>query len=275
MKFFKIIKRLILLLIVFGLLSFTYYAYFVSPNDYTITHYTYKHKSIPSNLSGLKIAFISDLNLNKETGTKKLEKAIDELNDQPFDIIIFGGDLYDGDIFQNKEISSLLKKITCKYGKFAVIGEKDKDNENEVIQILNNGGFEVLNNETRTLYYKDTSFVLAAGNEELDISKLNSTTQTIKVCVSHQPDTFINNKGKIDLQLSGHSYGGSIYIPYLGAILPIDGARAYNHGTYEEDNSTLYVSNGFSGPYSFPYKLFARNQILIITLKTQTQEKEG
>lgn len=273
MKFFKIIRKFILLIIVFGILYLTYTTYFISPTAYAITNETYTHQKINSSLNGLKIAYISDLNLNEKTGLKTLEKAINDLNKRPFDMVIFGGDLYDGKIFQSKDVSALLKKIVCKYGKFAILGDKDEDAKTETIQTLQNGGFEVLDNEVRTLYYKDTSLTLIAANDKSQIADFETNPKTIQLCVAHEPDTFANHKGKIDLQLSGHSYGGSIYIPYFGPLIPQDGAKIYNHGTYKEKGSTLIVSNGFSGPESFPYKLFSKNQILIVTLKTQTVEK--
>lgn len=52
--------------------------------------------------------------------------------------------------------------------------------------------------------------------------------------------------------------------------MTIDGAKTYNHGIYQNSGSTLLVSNGFSGPSSFPYKFFARNEINIITLSSSS-----
>lgn len=274
MRLIKIIKRLMILLIVFGLLYLTYDAYFVSPKAYQITQYSYQNSSINSQLNGLDIAFISDINLNNSDDLTKLEKAISDLNKQSCDIVIFGGDLFDGDIFETNTISKLLKTINSQYGKFAILGDKDESNSTEITQILNNGGFEVLTNEVRTIYYNDTSFALIASQMGQDISSFDIKTSTITVDITHQPDSFKNNKDYIDLQLSGHSYGGSVYIPYLGALITQEGSKTYNHGRYDE-TSTLIVSNGFSGPHSFPYKLFADNEILIVTLNTATLEKES
>lgn len=268
MKIFKLIRRLILLLIVFAILLCFGYAYFLSPDDYTFKNYDYINSSLDSSLSGLKIAYMSDLNLTDSKSIERLEKIIQELNEKPFDMIFFGGDLYDQKVVETKKVSSLLKSIDCEHGKFAVLGEKDKNAKIEVTQVLNNGGFEVLNNEARTLYYKNANFTLVACDEKLDIKKLKIPKKNLSICLTHQPDSFVKNKERIDLQLSGHSYGGSIYIPYLGALNTFEGAKTYNHGSYVENKSTLIVSNGVSGPSSFPYKLFARNQINFITLKT-------
>lgn len=274
MKKLRLIRRLILLLIVFALLATGYYTYAISPTDYHFSNYEYVHQNVESKLNGFKIAFISDINLHNQKSLERLEKIISKLNDYPFDMVIFGGDLYDNSVFEAKEVASILKEIDCKYGKFAILGEKDQNSSLEVTQILNNGGFEVLENVARTIYYKDTSFLLYACDQFTDISSLEGETNTIKICVTHQPDSFTAHQGDIDLQLSGHSYGGTIYVPYLGSLLTPEGAKTYNHGIYQKSGSTLLVSNGLSGPEAFPYKFLARNEINLITLSTSSSPDE-
>ena len=146
----------------------------------------------------------------------------------------------------------------------------DETDALEVTQILNNGSFEVLKNEVRTIYYNDTSFSLLAYNDEINPDQLKASDKSIKIGIAHQPDTFIQASNTVDLQISGHSCGGSIYIPYFGPLLPIDGAKTYNHGQYEKKGATLLVSNGISGPSSFPYKVFAKNEINFITLNSSS-----
>ncbi len=268
MKKLKFLRRLILLLIVFGLLFTCCYTYFISPKDYHFSKYSYINENINSDLNGFKIAFFSDLHLSDEKSIHRLKNIVDDLNKEPFDMIIFGGDLFDFNIFQNKDISKILKNIDCQYGKFAILGDQDQQSSLEITQILNEGGFEVLKNEARTLYYRNTSFVLYASDADYDLSQIKKDSQTIKMSVVHQPDSFIKNNEHVQLQLSGHSCGGSIYIPYFGALLTPNGAKTYNHGIYKKDKSTLLVSNGVSGPSSFPYKFLAKNEINIITLQS-------
>lgn len=275
MKKLKIIRRLITILIVFGLLAIGYYTFAISPNDYQFSHYEYVHQNINSQLNGFKIAFLSDVHLSDQKSLDRFKKMIQELNKQTFDMVIFGGDLYNNNVFSGKEVSKLLKDIDCKYGKFAVLGEKDEVNSLEITQIFTDGGFEVLDNTIRPIYYKDTSFLLIASPYGNDISSLSKTkSDTIKIDVTHQPDSFATNKSQINLQLSGHSYGGSIYLPYFGALLSPEGSSIYNHGIYEENDSTLLVSNGFSGPVSFPYKFLAKNEVNFITLSSNSNSEK-
>ena len=268
----KLIRRLMILLIVFGLCFLGYYVYAVSPKDYEFHEQNYINSQISSQLNGLKIAFLSDINLTNQESITRFQEIVKELNNYPFDMVIFGGDLYDDQVSKTDEVSQILKSIQCQYGKLAILGERDAKSSLEVTQVLNNGGFEVLNNETRPLYYKDTSLTLVAYDDEYDFSKLKETQDKLVVGISHQPDTFIQAKNYVDLQLSGHSYGGSVYFPYLGSMFPIEGAKTYNHGTYEEKNATLILSNGISGPSSFPYKVFCPNQVLLVSFYSKSND---
>ena len=271
MKFLRFMRRLIVVLIVFILLGGSLYTYFISPKTYSFKQYNYINSTIPSAMNGLKIAYLSDINIDDQNSITRLEDIIDELNNKPFDILLFGGDLYDSTVIETKKVSSLLKSIHAPYGKLAILGEKDLENQLEVTHILNDGGFEVINNEVRPIYYKDTLFSLIAYTKDTQINKLKIPKKGIKICLSHQPDTFNQTKGIVDLQLSGHSYGGTFYLPYVGALHKFDGCQTYNHGQYNEKNSTLIVSNGLSGPATFPYKILAPNQVVFITLKTSKQ----
>lgn len=266
MKVIKKILKLIFTMILIVVVSTIAYVYFFSPNAYQFHSIDYIQKNLPNELDGMKIVYFSDANIHDEEDIERFEEIVNELNDKTFDVILFGGDLYDNSVIESKRISNILKSINCKYGKFAVLGDKDELSSLEVTQVLNDGGFEVLSNDHRTLYYKNTPFELTATDMDSDISTYKYKDDTLQLCLSHYPDSFISTNKYIDLQLSGHSYGGSIYLPYLGSLKKDEYSDVYNHGTYTKDGATLVVTNGLRGPNSFPYKLLTKNEICIITL---------
>ncbi|WP_185861632.1 hypothetical protein [Peribacillus cavernae] len=51
------------------------------------------------------------------------------------------------------------------------------------------------------------------------------------ILLAHEPD-IADNTGQypIDLQLSGHSYGGQIRLPFIGPLFRPDGAKKYVKG---------------------------------------------
>lgn len=266
MRFVKILKKIVLVLIVLSLLLITAYTYFISPDDYTFSSSQYITQKIPSVFDHFKIAFFSDCHLKTKYDIQRFSEIIDELNEKTFDMAIFGGDLYEGDAIETNEVSKILKKIDCQYGKFAVLGEKDNSTI-EIIETLNEGGFEVLNNEQRTIYYKNKKISLLGLNGKNASKAITKENKNLfKIAVSHYPDTFDKNYKNIDLQLSGHSNGGYIYFPLLGSLITDENCNVYNHGSYTKSNAKLYVTNGLKGTSKIPYKFLSRNEIQFITL---------
>lgn len=260
------LKKILILIIILLVLLFLGIFFLYSPKAYSINESEYVNTKIKSSINGTKIAFISDINLNDEKSYKRFKSIINEFNEYPVDLVFFGGDLYEGNIFNSEEVSKLLKSIDCKYGKFAILGEKDTLNEIKVTSIFKEGGFEVLKEGVRPLYINNSSINLLIASENSNIKDFKLSEKTFNLALAHKPDTFNLLANKVDLQLSGHSYGGIIRIPFIGSVYKNEGAKTFNHGTYISGQSTLIVSNGISGPSSFPYKLGAKNEINIIKL---------
>jgi hypothetical protein len=264
MSLTSLLKKLVCVLLVLVILLSVVYTFVISPNDYTISSYEYTTTSIPSQFDHFKIAFFSDCHIRNEDDIERLDKIVSSLNEKTFDMVIFGGDLYDSDVIDSENVSKILKKIDCKYGKFAVLGEKDSTTL-EIESILNNGGFEVVNDASRTIYYNDKKIALLGLNEK-KASEVKKDKSLFTIVINHKPDSYDNNYKDINLQLSGHSNGGHIYFPLLGSLVRSDGCQTYNHGVYSKSNSTLIVTNGIRGTSKMPYKFLARNEVKIITL---------
>ena len=267
MKLLKILKRIICLLVVFSIISLIGYTYFLSPTNYAISSYQYTSSKIPSQFDHFKIALFSDCHIKTNDDIERFEKMIDDLNDKPFNMVVFGGDLFEDSIFDGENVSRILKKIDCKYGKFAVLGEKDESLSMEITKILNDGGFEVLNNQNRTIYYNQEKISLLGLDSNKKASTLTKKgNKLFNIALVHTPDSFEHNSNTVDLQLSGHSNGGYFYFPFLGGLVTSDGCETYNHGKYTQGDSTLLITNGVKGTSDLPYKFLCRNEIKLITL---------
>ena len=210
MKKKKIIRTSILAIIVFALVLFGGYTCLFSRTHYSFTRMTYSNGLLPDGFKNFKI------------------------EDQSYDMVVFTGDLYESKPIEDARVQKILKKLQPGYGKFAVLGDEDHAHAEEVTNILNEGGFEVLNNSART---------------------------------SHYPDSFSQNKGHTHLQLSGHSNGGTIWFPGIGPLVKCNNATTYNHGSYTESGSELIVSNGVAPRHNYHFKVLCENEIIIITFE--------
>ena len=257
----RIIKFLIfIIIIIIG--SFGYYhARYIAPNDYKIKRTTINNKQLPKEFEDFEIAFISDINLKNTNDLDRLDNIISTLNKQQVEMVIFGGDLFDSNPFDNDEVIN---------GKFAVLGEKDLASLNDVSVILNEGGFEILHNEYRPIYYNNAVIGLFGLESSGNVAGLiNENNQDVyKLVAVHEPDYFDEtSESDIALQLSGHTMGGYVYLPGIEGLLKKIYNVNYVHGYHEKNNSQLIISNGLSLESNVNFRLFCPNQIDIICLK--------
>lgn len=272
MKKLHYLKVIVILLLIAVIGVTAYLSFYRTPYAISLSKHEVVHTDLPEAFNNFKVGYFSDLDLKDNDDITRLKKIVEKINAQNFDLVLFGGDIYDEQIISKDEVSQLLNQITAKYGKFAVLGEKDYTSVNDTKSILQLGGFEVLSNEARSIYYNNSSITLfgleSADNLGTLINANNSGNY--KIALVHQPDFFTNTVGKdIELQLSGHSHGGYIYLPLLGPLITVDGAKAYNHGRYDVGSSTLIVSNGLGMESGQSARLFCTPDILQVTLKNK------
>jgi uncharacterized protein len=106
---------------------------------------------------------------------------------------------------------------------------------------------------------------VAVGGQEIDVIGLTCTHKPFidaprleplaasvppgrfTILLYHTPDLAPNadRTGQIDLQLSGHTHGGQIRLPGLGAFFAASlYGKRFEAGRYQLQNMTLYVTRG-------------------------------
>ena len=246
-----------------------------APDTLVNDSYEITNSKIPADFNGFKIGFFSDLCLDDEDDLEILEKTVDKLNQQNYDIVLFGGDLYYDDIFAQERVEELLASIHANYGKFAVLGEKDLVTNTDTTMILTLGEFEVLKDQVIPIYYNDASIALVGLESEINIDTIvpEAYYSSYKLVLVHTPDTYLasNNEdstNSIDLQLSGHSHGGYVYLPFVDIADKRVGAKTYVHGKYDVNLSSIIVSNGANKEPDVRLRLFCSPDIITVTLKS-------
>lgn len=269
----KIIKYTILFIVL--LYAFFFYAENVSTTRIIVNEKRITNNRIPSSFNGMKIIHFSDLHYGSNIDLDKVKEIVSIINKRKPDIVVFTGDLIDRSIeLNNKEQESLIKelqKIDSPLGKYAVIGDEDKDNYST---IMNQSNFIVLNNEYDLLYNKTNEAILLTGfssslNKTIDINKAMdyynldvANSNIYSIGLLHEPDSTddILNVHSIDLLLAGHSHNGNIRIPFLGSISKRDGAMKYDQAFYNIGDTNLFISSGL-GTQDNGIRLFCRPSI--------------
>lgn len=223
----------------------------------------------------LRITQISDYHANNRINSKKLLNEISKFNPH---IIVLTGDLIDRKTKDINPTLDLINKLAEENKNiFFVSGNHELSNihYDEFILKLKEIQVTVLDNDNELININGEdvnilglNFFASIDDYKKVVKELNQKNYII--LLSHSPNRPIAYTiGIEDLILSGHTHGGQVRLPLIGAIVaPGQGYfPKYDKGVFELDNSILYIDSGL-GNSVFPIRFFNRVQISNITIKT-------
>ena len=269
-KWFKFFIGTILIII-----SIILYARYIETYGFITKEYTLYNDSLPNDFNGLKIIHFSDIHYNRSINPTKVDKIVEEINLINPDIVFFTGDLIDKDIELKdsdfKDLTNVLNKINTKYGKYAILGNHDYSNIDDVISVYNDSGFKYLENSYDIIYSQNNEkiFIGGLGNVTYNLDNLDKTMEYFnsndidyKIILVHEPDISDNivDNYDVNLILGGHSHNGQIRLPGIGAIYTPNGSEKYYDEYYDINGTPLYISSGI-GVSTINYRLFNRPSI--------------
>ncbi len=243
-----------------------------------IERVTVQLKHLGSALDGFKVVHMSDFHLHPHTQIELVERAVEATNRLSPDLIALTGDYVSGGRSSNAEaifeLAPVLTKLNAKYGVFTVLGNHDYwTNKKIVLTGLKESGLPVLINSGVALSVGQQILYLAGLDDgwssHPDLSKaLEKRPGSVPTIVLvHEPDfadTF-SADGTVSLQLSGHSHGGQIRLPGIGALILPRLGRKYNQGLYRVEDMWVYTTRGI-GVTGVPVRFNCRPEITEITL---------
>jgi len=218
------------------------WGYFVEPFRLEVTRHIISTPKLPSGTT-LRIVHLSDLHIDDE-GPRELEvpTLVNEL--QPDLVLLTGDYLNNRSVEAEKALASMLKKLKAPLGIYAVAGNWDMFRGFKSLSILREQG---------VVHVDGMSSVLPLGGARIRVTGLLHAQHTdglrddsaFHIGLYHTPDEIERMAGHIDLYLCGHTHGGQIRVPFVGALLTLSRFwKRYEMGRYEVDGTTLYVHRG-------------------------------
>jgi hypothetical protein len=204
-------------------------------------------------LEGLTIVQITDVHLYPLTQPELVKKSVLMTNELKPDLVVLTGDYVWQDLDAIYELAPLFAGLDAKYGIFSTLGNHDYWLDADVItRAMESAGLPVLINQGVSIQQGKGSIFVAglddgwSGTPDLDetLDGANSSEPVILLC--HEPDLAdrYSLDGRVDVQLSGHTHGGQIRLPGIGAmVLPYLG-RKYDIGLYRVNEMLLYTNRG-------------------------------
>jgi len=227
--------------------------------------------------NGYRLVQISDLHLETWMDAERLLDLVERVNQLEADLVVITGDFVTA-IFENTvaDLLASLSKLEARDGVVAVLGNHDHwTNANTIRSVLAASGIVELPNQVHTLRRGSAELHLAGVDDYMeDLARLPEVLaqlppQGAAILLVHEPDfaDISAASGRFDLQLSGHSHGGQVVIPFYGPPILPEFAKKYALGLYQVGAMQLYVNRGVG--MIFPAVRFnCRPEISVITLQS-------
>ena len=206
----------------------------------------------------LKIVHISDLHADRFTTPVKTKRYIEKVNSLQPDLVLFTGDLITAGDDHIEEGADALGRIEATYGTYAVMGDHDYwQGEQVITDALKARGVNVLRNQIERFTHNSREVKLM-GITELYSKKLISSelqelfesenSDDFKIVFSHQASTRIielADEHEFQLVLGGHTHGGQIRIPvFFYPLTPVLLETEYVKGKKWFEELLLNVNSG-------------------------------
>lgn len=225
---------------------------------------------LPPALDGLRVGLITDVHHSAAVSADAVTRAVELLREARPDMIVLGGDYV---TFGNRAfvdpVAELLAPLAhAPHGSFAVLGNHDDDRD--MPAALERNGFTVL---------KDQHTRVQIRHEPLDVvgirfwtRRMPHLTEVVRgtgphtILLAHDPRR-LRQAAQLDipLVLSGHTHGGQVLLPGLGAIAKKDFPVLAGHG--RELNTSVFVSRGVGTVY-VPIRVNCPPDVALLTLRS-------
>ncbi|WP_010530380.1 metallophosphoesterase [Lentibacillus jeotgali] len=256
-----------------------YYAHDIEPSMLDINHAELASRKIPQPFNGFKIVQFSDTHIGYHYTIEQFSKLVRTINAQNPDLILFTGDLVDEPhtYHWDNEIAHILQNLNAQYGKYWIYGNHDHGGYGTDIvkRVMDQAGFSLLQNNHTTIEMDNQQIVLAGiddvmlGDPNLGDTLANADPDLYTLLLAHEPDYADNTvRFPVDVQLSGHSHGGQIRLPFIGHLYTPLYAHKYVQGKHTLQNGKLilFVNRGI-GTTRLPYRFLCKPEIHTYTLK--------
>ena len=222
----------------------------------------------PAALSGLRIGFLTDLHRSTTVSHEMIAGAVALVQARQPDLIVVGGDyVTNRDRRFIQPAAEALRGLAAPHGVFAVLGNHDDDRD--VPAALASVGFHVLRDERTQIVVRGETVDLAGirywTHRVTDIARIIRGASPNLILIAHTPKRLIEAAAlSVPLLLSGHTHGGQIVLPVVGAVA----AREFPivAGSGRKDNTAAFVSRGVGTVY-IPVRLNCPPEVAILRIE--------
>ena len=244
------------------------YGFMYERHHVGITRATLEVSGWSDGLAGLRVGFLTDLHRSRTVSHGLITHAVQLLMAERPDLIVLGGDYVTwGDREFVQAAAEALAGLAAPWGVFAILGNHDDDHD--MPAALAARGFTVLRDARTQIRVRaepvDLIGIRYWTRRVEEISRLMRGASPNAILLAHTPTRLLEAASlAVPVVISGHTHGGQIVLPGLGALA----ARRFPviAGVGKRENTAIFVSRGVGTVY-IPVRLNCPPEVAVITLQ--------
>lgn len=262
--------------------SLVFWGFFIEPNRLVVRQQTIQIDRWPRELSGLRIAVLSDIHAGGAfINEAKLRTIVERTNQLQPEMVVILGDYIAGDgrrhplKMEPEVFAAVLKDFRAPLGVYSVLGNHDWWYDGRKVRAaLEKNGIKVLDDEVFKVDTRGASLWLAGFADlwtrpQHILETLAQVPQGAPlIALTHNPDIFPRLTSQVLLLLAGHTHGGQVRFPFVGSVVhPSDYGQRYARGHIVENGRHLFVTSGI-GTSIMPVRFNVPPEIVLLTITT-------
>jgi uncharacterized protein len=206
----------------------------------------------------LRLVVLSDLHVGSHhADLERLANIVDEVSKRKFDILILPGDFVNMQIFgggrvRPESVAKVLAPLTQRIPTFAVLGNHDSEYGLEHVErSLTAVGATILHNSwSKCSTSAGDIFIVGLEDESTGSPNFINASMGLPknvplLVIAHDPASFSRIPDQPLVVVSGHTHGGQVRLPWVGAVVNASAAPlAWSHGHIKLGRRHLIVSAG-------------------------------
>ena len=254
-------------------------AFYFEPSSLHTNHYPLVLSNWPQPCTGLTIVVLADLHVGgPHNGLTHLRKIVSEANAVQPDLVLLVGDyviqgIIGGEFIAPETAAAVLANLSAELGVYAVLGNHDHWlDARRVDQALSDVGISMLEDTHVTLRKQACTFTFVGVSDfwegAHDVTKAfqNISADEAVIAFTHNPDVFVQFPRPTSLAIAGHTHGGQVRFPWLGApIVRSEYGQRFVAGEIVDQGQTYFVSSG-TGMSILPVRLGVPPEVSVLRL---------
>lgn len=272
---------------VFGAAGLALYSGEIERHWIDVTHRDVALRGLPADFDGMRVVHLSDIHMDYFTESFFLRRVVERINQLNPDAVFVTGDFVTSSDWARPsapesawQCAQILKGLACERV-YAVLGNHDVIvGAAKVISALQSNGINVLRNSFLPIE-RGRGRIWVAGLDDAVVGhpdpaaaipeQIRNVPDEPVVLLCHAPDYALHIRRHaagqaVGLMLSGHTHGGQIRLPFIGALVLPPMGQQFIEGWFKVGHMGLYVNRGI-GTIGVPFRLDCPPEITVLTLR--------